>query len=194
MRSEAPAKIQKERRDVEIKLEELRRLTITAPRDGTIFRMPVFEKGQAIKVGDSLFTLIPDTDRLAVELTVRGNDMPLVKEGQEVRLQFEGWPGVQIPGWPSLAIGVFSGTVAVVDRLDNGRGEFRILVTPRDGELPWPSQERFLRQGVRANGWVQMRKVSLGYEIWRQLNGFPVMLSESEMKKEKLSKPKIPKG
>ena len=188
------SKAQKEIREVDIKLDELKGLTIEAPRDGTIFRMPVFEEGQAIKVGDPLFTIIPDTSELAVELLVRGNDMPLVKEGQEVRLQFEGWPGVQLPGWPSLAIGVFSGTVTVVDRLDNGLGEFRILVTPREGEIPWPSQERFLRQGVRANGWVQMRKVSLGYEIWRQLNGFPVLLPKEEMKKEKLAKPKIPKG
>ena len=36
---------QKERRDLEIKLSELDRMVIKAPRDGTIFRMPVFERG-----------------------------------------------------------------------------------------------------------------------------------------------------
>ena len=40
-------------------MSELDRLTITAPRDGVIFRMPVFERGQAVKEGDSLFTIVP---------------------------------------------------------------------------------------------------------------------------------------
>lgn len=186
------AKIRKEMRDVQVKLDELQRLTVTAPRDGTIFRMPVFEQGQAIKEGDPLFTLIPDTTQKAVELNVRGNDMPLVQVGQEVRLQFEGWPAVQFAGWPSVAVGTFSGTVTTVDETDNGKGEFRILVTPRDGEKEWPS-DRYLRQGVRANGWVMLRRVSLGYEIWRQLNGFPVILSEKEPDKNKFKTPKLPK-
>ncbi len=104
------SKIQKEKRDIEVKLEELGGLTITAPRDGTIFRMPVYEQGQTIKEGDPIVTIVPEATQNAVELWVRGNDMPLVQVGQEARLQFEGWPAVQFPGWPSVAVGTFSGT------------------------------------------------------------------------------------
>jgi biotin carboxyl carrier protein len=187
------ATIRKEKRDVEIKLQEMTRLTITAPRDGTVFRLNVNERGDAIKVGDSLLTLVPESTQKAVELYVNGNDMPLVEVGQEVRLQFEGWPAVQFAGWPSIAVGTFSGTVAVVDSTDNGKGEFRILISPNEEEQPWPS-DRYLRQGVRANGWVMLRRVSLGYEIWRQLNGFPVIVSETEPSKKKSAKPpKLPK-
>ncbi len=185
------ATVRKEIGDVEMKLGELNRLVIRAPRDGTIFRMPLYEQGQTIKEGQSILTLIPDSSQEAVELMVNGNDMPLIQIGQEVRLQFEGWPAVQFPGWPSIAVGTFSGQVATVDATDNGFGRFRILVTPNE-DAEWPS-DRYLRQGVRTNGWVMLQKVSLGYEIWRQLNGFPVIVSDKEPGKESKSKSKPPK-
>lgn len=186
----AAATVRKEIRDVQMKLEEMDRLIIRAPRDGTIFRMPLYEQGQTIKEGQSILTLIPDSTQEAVELLVAGNDMPLIQLGQEVRLQFEGWPAVQFPGWPSIAVGTFSGQVSTVDATDNGKGRFRILVTPSE-DAQWPT-DRYLRQGVRANGWVMLQRVSLGYEIWRQLNGFPVILSDKEPGKES-SKSKVPK-
>lgn len=187
------ATVRKEMGDLQIKLKETERLTITAPRDGTVFRLSVNELGDTVKEGDALLTIVPETTQKAVELFVVGNDMPLVQLGQEVRLQFEGWPAVQFAGWPSVAVGTFSGKVATVDATDNGKGEFRILITPNeDDEQQWPS-DRYLRQGVRANGWVMLRRVSLGYEIWRQLNGFPVMVSEEEPGKTKKKTPKLPK-
>ena len=187
------ATVRKEMGDLRMKLNQTQRLVITAPRDGTVFRLNVNERGVTVKEGDPLLMIVPETSQKAVEMLVAGNDMPLVQIGQEVRLQFEGWPAVQIAGWPSLAVGVFSGIVATVDATDNGKGEFRILVTPNeDDDKEWPS-DRYLRQGVRANGWVMLRKVSLGYELWRQLNGFPVIVSQESMDKEKVKKPKLPK-
>jgi hypothetical protein len=142
--------------------------------------------------------IVPETTTKAVALSINGNDLPLVQLGQEVRLQFEGWPAVQFAGWPSIAIGTFSGKVVTIDPTDNGKGEFRILVAPNEDiiendsrQVAWP-EDRYLRQGVRANGWVMLNKVSLGYEIWRQLNGFPVMLDEAP-KKSDSKPPKLPK-
>jgi len=186
------ATARKEMGDIEIKLREMGGLVIKAPRDGTVFRLNVNERGDIVKEGDSLLTIVPETTQKAVELFIIGNDMPLVQIGQEVRLQFEGWPAVQIAAWPSVAVGTFSGTVATVDATDNGKGQFRILITPNEAEQKWPS-DRYLRQGVRANGWVMLRRVSLGYEIWRQLNGFPVAVSEKEPKHGKAKPPKLPK-
>jgi multidrug resistance efflux pump len=185
------ATIQKEKRDVEIKLSELDRMTVYAPRDGTIFRMPVFERGQMLKEGDPLFTIVPDTTERVVELWVSGNDMPLIRKGDHVRLQFEGWPAVQFAGWPSVAVGTFGGEVAAIDPADDGKGKFRVQVKQAPDE-DWPS-ERFLRQGVRANGWVMLSQVRLGYEIWRQLNGFPPVISPDEPSGEsKNDKVKVP--
>jgi multidrug resistance efflux pump len=185
------ATAQKEKRDLEVKLAELDRMVVTAPRDGTIFRMPVFERGQAVKEGDPLFTIVPDTSDRVVELWISGNDIPLVKPGDHVRLQFEGWPAVQFAGWPSVAVGTFGGEVAAIDACDDGKGSFRVQVKP-DGESDWPSG-RYLRQGVRANGWVMLGRVRLSYEIWRQLNGFPPSISSDPSKAaEKEDKTKVP--
>lgn len=184
----------KEIGDVKMKLEEMRRLTITAPRDGTVFRLNVNERGDSVKQGDSLLSIIPEASQKAVELYINGNDIGLVKLDQEVRLQFEGWPAVQVAGWPSLAVGTFTGRVSTVDAADNGKGEFRLLVTPDETEDPWPIESsRFLRQGVRTNGWVVLGRVSLGYEVWRQMNGFPVITVTEESKKKSAKPPKLPK-
>jgi len=189
------AAVQKEKRDVDIKLSELDRLKIYAPRDGTLFRLNVFERGQMLKEGDELFTIVPDTVESAVELWVSGNDTPLVQKGDHVRLQFEGWPAVQFAGWPSVAVGTFGGEVVTIDSTDDGTGKFRILVRP-GAEQDWPA-ERYLRQGVRANGWVMLNRVALGYELWRQLNGFPPTVSNQEPTKSKqadeMKKIKLPK-
>jgi multidrug resistance efflux pump len=188
------ATAEKEKREVNIKLSALDRLKIHAPRDGTLFRLNVFERGQMLKKGDVLFTIVPDTTERAVELWVAGNDTPLIRSGDHVRLQFEGWPAVQFAGWPSVAVGTFGGQVMTIDATDDGTGNFRILVRP-DGETEWPS-DRYLRQGVRANGWVMLKQVTLGFEIWRQLNGFPATISKDEAtsaKKDDKKKPKLPK-
>ena len=124
-----------------------------------------------VKQGDQLAVLVPDTGTRAVELWVDGNDVPLITPGRHVRVQFEGWPAVQFVGWPSVAIGTFGGTVAFVDATDNGQGLFRLVVLP-DESAEWP-EARYLRQGVRANGWILLNQVRLGYELWRQFNGFP---------------------
>ncbi|MFY0522210.1 HlyD family secretion protein [Archangium gephyra] len=151
---------------------------VRAPRAGTILRLVARQGAEVVKAGDTLALLVPDTNASAVELYVHGNDAPLISPGRHVRLQFEGWPAVQFAGWPSVAVGTFGGTVAFVDAADDGRGRFRIVVVP-DKTEEWPSG-RFLRQGVRANGWILLDEVRLGYEMWRQFNGFPPALSSEE--------------
>jgi hypothetical protein len=88
-----------------------------------------------------------------------------------VRIQFEGWPAVFFSGWPTVGFGTYGGRVAVVDAQVGDRGKFRALVVPH-GTDPWP-EERYLRQGARAQGWVLLDTVSLGYELWRRFNAFP---------------------
>jgi multidrug resistance efflux pump len=188
------ATAEKEILELQVKQSELDRLEIRSPRDGYIQRLPVFAGGQTVKEGDYLLTLVPKTDEHAVEMLIRGNDMPLVHTGDHVRLQFEGWPALQFSGWPSVAVGTFGGEVALVDPSDDGTGKFRVMIRPAAGE-PWPD-EAYLRQGVRANGWIMLGKVSLAYEIWRQLNGFPPVLPDGQKLqdgKDATKKPKIPK-
>ncbi|MBY0507624.1 MAG: HlyD family secretion protein [Bryobacteraceae bacterium] len=153
--------------------------TVTAPRDGTIFRLLAQPGSELLKSGDPVAILIPDSAVLTVELHLDGRDTPLVHKGDKVRLEFEGWPSVQFTGWPSVAIGTFGGRVFLVDQTDDGKGKFRILVEPDPKDMAWPNKT-YLRQGVRANGWVLLREVRLGWELWRQFNGFPPTIADKE--------------
>ncbi len=180
---------------------------ILAPKAGVIHKVWVNNNAEMLKQGDRLLTIVPDTDERAVELFVDGNDASLIQSlshnqdqfaeavggmGQLCRLQFEGWPAVQFAGWPSVAVGTFGGKVALVDPTDDGKGKFRIVIVPHKGprDTDWPSG-RFLRQGVRANGWVLLNQVPIGWELWRQLNGFPPVINTEEP--DEIKKPKVPK-
>ncbi len=173
------AKLDKEVLELQIKVAQQQNQIVTAPIDGFVFRVHRFQGAQVVKQGQPLMTIIPDAADRAVELWLDGNDAPLVSPGRHVRLQFEGWPAVQFGGWPSVSVGSFGGIVAMIDATDDGKGKFRILVVPDKQDAKWPS-ERFLRQGVRAHGWVLLDRVSLGFEVWRQLNGFPPVVDVEE--------------
>jgi membrane fusion protein, adhesin transport system len=150
---------------------------VRAPRAGVILQVLALEGGRQVKQGDLLATLVPDTRDRAVELWVDGNDAAIMSEGRRVRLQFEGWPAVQFTGWPSVAVGTFGGVISFIDAHDDGKGYFRAVVVADSRDEPWP-EPRFLRQGVRAKGWVLLERVKLGFELWRRFNGFPPMLKD----------------
>lgn len=168
---------------VDARLSRQQSQTVRAPRDGTIFRLLAQPGSEVLKAGEPVALLVPEASQPVVELWVNGNDAPLITPGRDVRLQFEGWPAIQFVGWPSVAVGTFGGKVLLVDSTDNGEGLFRVLVTPDPEDEPWPSS-RWLRQGVRANGWVLLNEVRLGFELWRQFNGFPPSVAIHEPGKE----------
>jgi hypothetical protein len=159
---------------VERALARQRSLLVRAPRAGMLTRVRARERSAFVKQGEILAVLVPDTQRRAVELMVSGVDAPLVVRGQRVQLQFEGWPAIQFGGWPEAAVGTFSGEVAFVEAGASPQGRFRAVVVPTN-ESDWPPAA-VLRQGNLANGWVLLNEVSLGYELWRRLNGFPADL------------------
>jgi multidrug efflux pump subunit AcrA (membrane-fusion protein) len=157
---------------------------VRAPRNGVILRRAAGQGSVYVRPGEELAVLVPEIERRAVELWMDGNDLPLLKVVRQVRMQFEGWPAVQISGWPGIAVVTFGGTIEVIDAADVGPpGTFRILVAPIPGEL-WPDR-RILRQGVRAHGWVLLNVVPLGFELWRQFNDFPPALPEPLLERER---------
>jgi multidrug efflux pump subunit AcrA (membrane-fusion protein) len=161
---------------IEIRLSRQAGQLVVAPMDGIILRRMSGEGSTLVKAGDVLATLVPETRERSVALWVSGNDLPLIHPGQHVRIQFEGWPAIQFSGWPSVAVGTFGGIVQVVDSADDSKGRFRILVS-QDPKEPWP-ESKYLRQGVKAHGWVLLGKVKIWYELWRQFNGFPPSVQE----------------
>lgn len=183
---------------VDMQINQAEQQIIEAPRDGIVFSIAATD-GSFLRPGSPICVIIPETESRFVEMWVNGMDMPLISQLQEhedgtvtpgspVRLQFEGWPAIQFVGWPSVAVGTFGGEVVFIDPTDDGFGRFRIVVAARPdmvirGGQPhveeWPGN-RFLRQGVRAKGWVLLERVPLWKEVWRQFNGFPPVVAPEE--------------
>jgi len=156
----------------EISLSRQDTQKVLAPRDGIVFRLPFNSSSQIVSQGQPLLVIQPSINTPSVELIVDGRDAPLIPKDSKVRLEFEGWPALQVPGWSKVRMGSFGGKVAFVDPVDNGAGNFRVMIVPDTEEQPWP-QSRFLRQGISAKGWIMLENVSIGYELWRIFNGFP---------------------
>lgn len=175
---------------MDVRLARQMTQSVKSPIAGTILRVISGQGAQIVKSGQVLATIVPDTESRAVELWVDGNDIPLIREGAEVRLQFEGWPAIQFSGWPGAAYGTYGGKIKLIDASDSGNGRFRVVLTPLEDE-PWPDGN-YLRQGVRAIGWVLLNRVTLGYELWRRFNGFPPSFPEPA--KNSLSGGKPEKG
>jgi adhesin transport system membrane fusion protein len=150
---------------------------IKSPKDGYVYRLHANSSAAFVNFGERLLTIIPSNAQRAVELIVDGRDTPLIEKGEEVRIEFEGWPAIQVSGWAKLGFGTFKGIVSFVDSFDNGTGDFRVMIIPSDND-PWPS-DQFLKQGTTVKSWIFLERVSIGYELWRLINGFPPRLPES---------------
>ncbi len=149
---------------------------IYADRSGYIVSTLASSQTKIVKPGDTLASFAPDATQFAAEIYVDGNDIPLIKIGQSVRLIFDGWPSVQFSGWPSVSIGTFPGVVKVIDYAVSANGGFRVIIIPDKNSL-WPNRN-YLRLGTQVHGYIQISQVKLGYELWRQLNGFPISIKD----------------
>jgi multidrug efflux pump subunit AcrA (membrane-fusion protein) len=158
---------------VEVNLNRQSVQIIRAPRDGRIMQIRAGDTATMVKQGDVLASFAPEQATRIVELYVDGRDVPLIRPGRRVRLEFEGWPAIQFSGWPSVARGMFDGRVRAIDLSASANGLFRILVEPAPDRSPWP-REPYVRLGAKVRGWVLMDTVSAGFELWRQLNDFPL--------------------
>lgn len=158
---------------VEINLNRQDVQLVRAPRAGRILNVNAGDQATLVKAGDPLATIAPENSERVVELYIDGRDVPLIYPGRRARLEFEGWPAIQASGWPSVAVGVFDGRVRSIDPQASANGLFRVIIEQAPDRKPWP-KEPFVRLGAKVSGWVLMNQVSVGYEIWRQLNDFPL--------------------
>jgi len=158
---------------------------IVSPVDGTVVSIDGNLGGGVVKEGQHLAKIVPDTESRAVEVFVDGNDAPLITRGRKVRVQFEGWPALQFVGWPSVAVGTFGGIVSFIDpAATDAQGRVRVLIEPDESENEWPNAQ-YLRQQVRAKSWILLDNVTIGWEFWRQINGFPPSVNEAPEGKPK---------
>jgi multidrug efflux pump subunit AcrA (membrane-fusion protein) len=153
--------------------------TIRAPQDGYIVQAVRVGLGENIKEGESIITIMPSNPKMAVEVYVRAMDIPLLRSGDKVRVQFDGWPAIVFSGWPDVSVGTFGGIINNIDAVESSNGKFRILVVPDPADSPWPAQ---IRMGSSVYAWAMLDNVPVWFEIWRQLNGFPPNLNHEGAK------------
>jgi HlyD family secretion protein len=92
------SEVAKETREIDAKIgefierkvaaeDQLKRVDIRAPQDGTVFQSNVHTVGGVIPAGDAIMLIVPNTDNLAVEARVNPQDIDHVQVGQSALLR-----------------------------------------------------------------------------------------------------------
>ncbi|MBX9824175.1 MAG: HlyD family type I secretion periplasmic adaptor subunit [Xanthobacteraceae bacterium] len=93
------SEVAKETREIEGKIgefverkvtaeDQLKRIEIRAPQDGTVFQSNVHTVGGVITAGDAIMLVVPEADSLTVEAKVNPQDIDQVREGLPALLRF----------------------------------------------------------------------------------------------------------
>ena len=143
---------------------------IKAPQDGYVTKAIQSGIGETLKEGEEIVSIMPANYDLAVEMYIRPLDLPLIKKGQHVRIQFDGWPAIVFSGWPNTSYGTYGGEVVAVDNFISENGMYRMLLSPDPNDHAWPDA---LRVGAGTDNMILLKDVPIWYELWRQINGFP---------------------
>ena len=68
--------------------DQLKRVDIRAPQDGTVFQSAVHTVGGVITAGDAIMLIVPDADSLAVEAKANPQEIDQLQIGQKALLRF----------------------------------------------------------------------------------------------------------
>ena len=143
---------------------------ITAPQDGYINRALQSGIGETLKEGTPVVSIMPYQYDIAVETYIDPMDFPLINKGEKVRVWFDGWPTIVFSGWPDVSFGTFGGVIVAKENFISENGKYRVLIAPDPKDKKWPKQ---LSIGAGTQSLALLNDVSIWFEIWRTLNGFP---------------------
>jgi len=158
---------------------------LIAPQTGQIIKAKKAGINEIVKEGEMIVEIVPNSFKYAVELFVKPMDLALINKGQDVRLQFDGYPAIVFSGWPNSSYGTFAGKISAIETNRNENGQFRVLIIPDMTDKNWPSN---LKIGTGAQGFALLNDVPIWYELWRQLNGFPPDFYTIEVKGKDIKK------
>lgn len=156
----------KELRDVEARLAELAerrnaaqdqldRIDIRAPRNGLVHELQIHTVGGVIQPAETLMTIVPDDEKLAIEVHIAPTDIDQVKIGDKAMLRFSAFNQQTTPEFkgeviqiaadltkePQTGVAYFVGRLAVSDANSE---TFRALKL-----LPGMPVETFIETGHR---------------------------------------------
>lgn len=155
---------------------------VIAPQSGSINKTFQEGIGTTFKSGYPLLSIMPANYEIAVETYIKPVDMPLIKKGIKVRLQFDGWPAIVFSGWDVISYGTYGGEITAIERFISKNGMYRVLIKPDTNDHPWP---KAIRMGSGARTIALLNNVPIWYELWRKINGFPLDFYKTESKEKK---------
>jgi hypothetical protein len=159
---------------------------IIAPQDGQVIKAKKAGIGEFVKEGEMIVQIVPINMNYAVELFVEPMDLPLIHNGEKVRFIFDGFPAIVFSGWPYSSYGTFGGRITAIETNISSNGKFRVLVAEDTTQTKsWPKN---LKIGGGAKGIALLTDVKVGYELWRNINGFPPEYYKPKAKEESKNK------
>ncbi len=143
---------------------------VLAPQDGQVIKAMKAGINEMLKEGDMIVEIVPREYQLAVEVWIKPMDLQLLTIGQKTRFMFDGFPAIIFSGWPQASYGTFGGEIVAIESNLSNNGMFRVLVAEDKNDRPWPTS---MKLGTGAVNFTLLKDVSVWYESWRQINGFP---------------------
>jgi len=157
--------------DAEIKVAGVQRRqsnrALLAPRDGFVVQLSYVAPGASVKKDQPLLYLAPEGAPVVVMAKVKPFDVPLLSVGDSALCALDGWPILQIPGWPRSSVGLFEAKVRYIASQADADGLFAVVLEPTE---KWPTNAR---PGTHVTATLLLNDVPMWFELWRQFNGFP---------------------
>src|SRR5262249_32140753 len=135
--------------------DQLQRVEIRAPIDGTVFQLAVHTIGGVIAAGEPIMLIVPDGDNLMVEAKVSPQDIEQVKLKQNTVLRF---PAFNVPATPQIngPVPTISADISTDQRTGSSYYTVRIGLLPEEVSrmgnvklVPGMPVECFIQTGER---------------------------------------------
>jgi HlyD family secretion protein len=164
---ELSSDVAKESREIDAKIgefverkvaaeDQLKRVDIRAPQDGTVFQSTVHTVGGVIKAGDPIMLIVPDDDKLEVEAKVNPQDIEQIQLSQASVLRFSAF-NVRTTPEINGTVSRVSADASTDQRTGQSYYTIRISLSPREvlrlGDvklLPGMPVEVFIQTGDRS--------------------------------------------
>jgi HlyD family secretion protein len=136
------SEVAKEMREIDAKIgefverkvaaeDQLRRVDIRAPQDGTVFQLSVHTIGGVIQPGEAVMLIVPDADSLTVEAKVNPPDIEQVQLRQKALLRFSAFNRATTPEIDGT-VSLISADMTSEERTGQSYYMVRISIAPEE--------------------------------------------------------------
>jgi HlyD family secretion protein len=135
--------------------DQLKRIDVRAPQDGTVFQLAVHTIGGVITASDPIMLIVPEADNLAVEVKVNPQDIDQLQLNQKAILRFTSFNARTTPEIEGVVTRI-SADISTDQRTGQSYYTLRISLPPEQVErlgdvklLPGMPVEAFVQTGDR---------------------------------------------